>query len=201
MYAQLTSARAAMAKAQGKLSADQDSQTAAAPPSVGTGRTTPTAIAAQQRKLLADQHRADLALAQTRAAVAHAAAVCRPAGGQPTPHPSSSPKIASPSPSASPPAGGSGGDVCAAAQGVALGWETTSYQDEHAVAADVQELTRLLSESAPSDAGQPAATPVSADQLVADQAAVDAADAAEQAAQQDLDQAKLLSPAAAGWRR
>jgi len=115
--------------------------------------------------------------------------------------------------------------ACLQAEIQMLSWETTTYRDEQTVSADESALNAALANAAlaktangthtsstgttTSSAAKPTGAPSgngsgttktpqapSAQQLAADQATIDAATAAAQSVQQNLDQAELLSPQA-----
>lgn len=179
-----------------------------------------------QKALLAARRGADTALGRAKAALARATEICSavgapaplPPSGTPSETPSATPSgTPSAAPSATPtptptsgatiPAPGRPGrPACHAAETQALAWENTTYQDEREVAADESTLNSALTKAAASTSksssssgskgGGRSSGPPTAEQLDADQATVDSAEADQQVAQQNLDAAKLLSPAA-----
>jgi HlyD family secretion protein len=180
--------------------------------SQGSGSTSSAkAVAAAQQRLLGSVRQVDSMLARTKADLAAAATLCA-SSGSPSPSPSGSP---SPSPSAtaspSPSGGGHGGGggkptTCAGAQQLVLADETQIQQIQQAVSKQESALDRLISGSSGASSrtgsGSTSATAstasgtgaVSAAQLAADQAAVDAAVAQVALAEQNLAQARIVSP-------
>lgn len=218
LQAALDSATSRQASAQATLTAARNGQLSAAGGSSGSsGGSGTRAFATAQRRLLVDQRTADTALAASSTALRKAGSACG-VDIDPGPAPSSSPEpTGSPEPSSSsePDDGegeGEGEDGpapdpgrCLYAQAEVLKQETAARTALAAVAADVRTLDSLLQASLRTAATSRVTgsggtgsgggtTVVSAPQLAAYQAAVDAAEASVEAARQDLAQATITSP-------
>jgi HlyD family secretion protein len=181
-----------------------------------------SAIVAAQRKLVASQQKIDAMLAQTKAVLALAGTLCTAptATGTTSAGTGQSQPVTTPTPT---PGGGKGPGgtgtthptptTCSGALAQVLTDQTTTLSLEEGLSQQEAALNKILSHSTGSTSGSKSGssagssgsgaasssgttTVVSASQLAADQAAVDAAQAELLVAQQDLAQATIVSPIA-----
>jgi multidrug efflux pump subunit AcrA (membrane-fusion protein) len=178
--------------------------------STGSSGSNSAALRKAQQRLLATQRQVDAALARTRKdlAIADQACMAGPPGPTSSPSPSPTPTLTPTStPHPSPSGSSSGGGACAAAEHSVLVDESATFKLQQSLAQQESSLNRLLATAATTStsssngassrttpSASTSSTVVSAQQLVADQAAVDAAEAQLAVALQNLAQATIVSP-------